>query len=413
MTNSFFASPLNDKEIIGLFGKIDNAFPQCTISFDVFTRRRGYNSEWEDLISKLSKSSGQSITRFVLTYGKYSFSYNRLHGKETPLSLITIGYNENANETPDELDFSIATLKLIGNPPPSSNSEKVLDSSAISYAKIESVLTGAVERFSDLQAEFAKETAKLRLEHESVLDGLKRELVEQREAQESSFAEERKKLEGEIDLKRQELENARKELDDRSNTHARRFIRTEMKEGIQRSLLESVYSEATLRQRWPIRFAYLVLIAAAAYLAYTSSALLNQTAFTSSFSWLIGVKASLTIISTLGLALLYLRWEIGWNNQQANYERTLASTRLDIDRASWIMESILEWNRETNTVMPQELTNALTRGLFDWDHQTEVHNSAADTLASAILGSASNLKLGPNGAEIDIRGKDLRKLENK
>jgi hypothetical protein len=105
---------------------------------------------------------------------------------------------------------------------------------------------------------------------------------------------------------------------------------------------------------------------------------------------------------------------VNWLSQQVHFERNLAATKIDIDRASWIAESLLEWNRESpNKDMPIELIQSFSRRLFDWDARTEDHQSAGDSLASAILGSAAKLHIGPTGADIDISKSGLNKLTKK
>ena len=99
-------------------------------------------------------------------------------------------------------------------------------------------------------------------------------------------------------------------------------------------------------------------------------------------------------------------------NQQASFERVLSSTKVDIDRASWVAESLLEWNRESpGREIPHELLLSFTRRLFDWDAKLEDNQSATDSLASAILGSASKLQIGPNGANIELDSKSIKKLD--
>lgn len=263
-----------------------------------------------------------------------------------------------------------------------------------------------------MQRSFHEKTEDLQAKHQSEIQKLTQDLENQKKnyAKEEKFK--RSQLEKEIQEKLNELEIAKKDLDDRSNTFVRRAIRSEIKDSIKESLSQSLFSTNTAAQRKPIKWAYTIFIALAAIFTAYSTYQLNSIASISNAAEgpLLIAKASIGGFTTIGLGLLYLKWETSWINQQSEFERILSATRVDIDRASWVVESILEWNRESDSPMPQDLTNALTRRLFDWDAKVEENQTTVDSLASAILGSAANVKIGKDGAELNLDSKSLKKL---
>ncbi|TWD58283.1 hypothetical protein FB480_1011048 [Agrobacterium vitis] len=397
---AFWAQPLNDREIIDLFDEISKKYPLTSGSFRVPTGGIDIKNVSAEQKKKIKNSNGYSILSFTIKIGTLNISYDRSNDKGSALSSVNISRDREGNQSDDEFDFTIDVLKRLGNPPIGGNNapNNSLDSHVI---KIETALAGSVEQFSSLQASFHEKNEELRSQHLEEIASLKLEITDERKA-----------FDAEMAARRDELEKAKKDLDDRSNTFVRRAIRTEIKENIKESLEASLFSKNTASQRTPVRFAYWIFIAmAAAFTAFSSYqiSLLSSLAATTGF--ILIVKASIGGFTTIGLALLYLKWETSWINQQADFERILSATRTDIDRASWVVESLLEWNREANTPMPAELLSALTRRLFDWDAKLEENQTTADSLASAILGSASNLKLGPNGAEVDIGSRGLKNLK--
>src|SRR5215208_5275799 len=90
----------------------------------------------------------------------------------------------------------------------------------------------------------------------------------------------------------------------------------------------------------------------------------------------------------------------------------IEAVQLDVERASWAAETALEWRREEGTPMPDALIQGVTRDLFKFQHRSSDPDlTAADQLASAILGTASSLNVDTGVAKIQLDRKDLRRLQ--
>lgn len=408
----FWAAPLNDREIIELFQKIREMFPTAAGNIRPVLTTIPIAEIDSETCQRIKKNNGYSIAYFSLSYGSTNISYNRQVETPSALARIEINGSDPNNSKPNEIEFSLTALKKLGHPPPGGQKTPEDTGYASNYIKVEAALAGAVDQFSELQRTFHEKNEELRSSNAAEIENLKSEVAEERRLFSERMRNEREALETEILTKRQELDQAKKNLDDRSNTFVRRAIRLEIKDSIKESLSASLYSKNTAEKRRPVRIAYWIFISAAilftAFSSYQISILPSLAAATGA---ILIIKATVGGFATIGLALLYLKWETTWINQQADFERILSATRTDIDRASWVVESLLEWNREAQAPMPNELLAALTRRLFDWDAKLEESQSPADSLASAILGSASNLKIGPNGAELDISNKGLKRLQ--
>ena len=78
---------------------------------------------------------------------------------------------------------------------------------------------------------------------------------------------------------------------------------------------------------------------------------------------------------------------------------------LDIERASWVVETALEWQHDSEREIPAELLDRLTTGLFA--EKGLPVTSEKNDLASRLVGASSklSLKLGDQGAiELDRKG---------
>ena len=84
-----------------------------------------------------------------------------------------------------------------------------------------------------------------------------------------------------------------------------------------------------------------------------------------------------------------------------------------MNRANWVIESCLEWRKVTDSVIPSDLLGSITRNLFTTETKTlDQVTHPADELASALMGSASSLKLNLNGNELEFNkpGKITNKI---
>ena len=116
----------------------------------------------------------------------------------------------------------------------------------------------------------------------------------------------------------------------------------------------------------------------------------------------------------IGSILFLIKWQNRWFEQHSTAEFHLKKLELDMERASWVVETALEWSSANATAvpMPNELLQSLTKNLFSEAKEDTVQLiHPADQLASALLGSASGIKLKTGNTEIQIDPKKLSKAE--
>lgn len=250
--------------------------------------------------------------------------------------------------------------------------------------------------------------------------------------------------------KEKELADKLKAIDDRNNTHVRREIRDRMLDDVKQRINQFGVSKTTENKRLPVFWGIFSLV-------FTFIFLLAWTGFeihsmnTQYFSMLESVRnisswgpekiksmglsaetiakasvsdvdrthifwlwARFTIFSAglAGTILYYIRWANRWAEQHISSEFQLQQFYIDVNRANWLIESCLEWRKETESQIPKDLLKSITHGLFT-NNQSEPERAIhpADELASALLGSASKLKLKVGENEIDFD--KPKKIENK
>jgi len=218
------------------------------------------------------------------------------------------------------------------------------------------------------------------------------------------------KLNSEYEEKSSALAEREKYLNDRDNTHVRRAIREEMKRKLQEHAKEFSLTKSTKQLRLPIHLIVVVsLLALAAYISFLSYKIDPA----NSASWVFLIKPALLTVAALGILTWYIRWMNRWFEQHADAEFYLKQFDLDIDRASLVVETAMEWKASQQADIPSSLLESLTRNLFvraERQDSNEMH--PADYLASAILGNASRARLKFGNAELDYSKGALKKAAN-
>ncbi len=270
---------------------------------------------------------------------------------------------------------------------------------------------------------------------------------------EAAFVARQQEADSELEGRKAELENQAEalkkraaELDDSDNTFARRKIRDGMLSDVTERVKNFDVSEATRRSRTPVLMGMYLLVGVFLALMLLTGIELTQTRESQGTAMSIAagiketaapaiaasaarspnpelaatlmhdvsnerialwIRLSLLTIGLVGSLIFYIRWQSRWAEQFATTEQSLKQFHLDVNRANWVVETCLEWQKETESQIPSTLVESLTRGLFTKDDPSPQALHPADELASALMGSASKLSLavGDNRLEFDKPGK--------
>lgn len=301
--------------------------------------------------------------------------------------------------------------------------------------RLELLNTELIQTTTELQSKLLDDARRKAEQNDAIL-------LEKIEQNTTAFREKEQLLENEKDA----LRTREAELDNRGNTHARRELRSNMLEEVKARVAAFGVSSATVNKRKPVQLGILLLLitlmifaglAVSELLSFSSAkeilyrTNINQpqfsdaagyTAYADNISKLASIRypeshyytilARITILTTLiGATLLfYIKWLNKWAQHHADQEFQLQRFQLDISRANWFIETCLEWKKETDSDIPTELIDKMTKGLFlpDQDNSGAVLHPA-DELASALFGSASKIKMKIGENEIEINPKKIPK----
>lgn len=287
-----------------------------------------------------------------------------------------------------------------------------IGSNSPEQTQLEAIHTATLERLESLNESLIRETHTYRTK-------IDEEYLERKKEIEDKYKQDAKLLKGKfseksdkLDLEKAELENLRNSLDDRNNTHARREIRKDILKEIKNRQEKFELTTGTNRLRKPIFIAMLGLITVFVVFGIVSIFEFYELIKGTDYNKIILVAAK-QLAYSVGVicSILYLiRWQNRWFEQHATSEFQLKQFELDMERASWLVETSLEWKDAKGTAIPAELLDSLSKNLFS-DKNTKVKTlqHPADQLASALMGSASAVKLKTGDSSIEIDPKKLAK----
>lgn len=442
---------LNDSQIAAALTALSEEFGGFSMGIQVLDAGLGSvtfpeaaNEHWRNLLAH----NGDLINHFGGTINGVSIGYYRggLQGQSFEKSPIfdditidTQGFD------PQRLDIAARCLQLfrpVQLPRPSDpiallDSQRAIQESTFGRLErqLEQVFSQTIELRGQLDEQVRQREA-----------ALQKQFDERTAIAETEQATSKKKLEQEQEA----LDARRKQLDDSDNTFARRQIRDRMLGDVASRVQNFGVSATTSAARRPVAFGMSVLAAFLLMLFLWTAAELWETRASAVVSTsrsinvastpAAGITAAvpptsasqakvevqipsayptnsgslpnerlmlwvrLTLVS-LGFAasvIYYIKWQNQWAGTFASTEQALQQFHIDVNRANWVVETCLEWRKETQSDLPAPLVESLTRGLFAGrDSQTQVLHPA-DELASALMGSASKLSLDLGGSKVEI-----------
>ena len=389
-----------------------------------------HQKQWELILS----NNQMLITEisFTVLGGNFRIAFSR-GGRNVPKSPIYdevyFVYNEQGGEPSEIKRLELVTYfgKEFRAFDPKRTDVKSDTPEIVSTAALhESMLS----RLEQLNEELIVKTSKARHDLEQTYANKKLELeVEIREEKELIYRQQNEALRV-LKRREEELDKQKKAIDDRGNTHARRELRNNMLSDVKSRIEQFGVSKATQNKRTPIALiliATLLLLGSVIYSnlgeihylllpAVSAGADTDRVvAANSKLLYILLARISFMTLAFTATAIYFVRWQNRWAEQHSSAEFQLQQFYIDVNRANWIIESGLEWKKETETEMPEAILSSVTRNLFKATDDVSQPVHPADELASALLGSASKLKIksGENEMEFDNPSKIGKEAERR
>ena len=268
-----------------------------------------------------------------------------------------------------------------------------------------------LSRLEELTRKLVEETHDYRLRLDAEMADHQRKLT-------SSFDEKSRALEAKqeeriaaLEEREGDLDKRRRELDDRSARHARREQSRALQQKISARSEKFTLTPDTRRKRRPIHWIFgLLLLVSGGVVA--RSLFFPVTATEGVALYLELGRLPLGVLGFALTAVFYIRWNDLWFRQHADQEFRLQQLALDVDRAGYATEMLLEWQEEKGGEMPAVLVDRLTTGLFT--DQTTVARARHPTedVTAALLKVSSGVRVdAPGIGELTLTGRDIRKLD--
>jgi hypothetical protein len=271
------------------------------------------------------------------------------------------------------------------------------------------------DRFSDLNAEAEARRSEVDREHHE----RQLEFEAHMREREAELGARQAELEALHTARMEELEALKKTLDDRDHMHARRSLREAITEDIQDKLAKALIPRTSLLYRLAVLFAVVCGAATSGWFALYaygdfSAMLAAQTAMESEPSWaqsvttwMLFAKGSLGSLAALGFILYAINWLRKSYNDDLRAHRDLERYAIDLNRASWAIETILEANSKEGVQIPEIMIEGVSRNLFGTQEQKA--DAKSDAIAELLRASA-RAKIGPGGAEFELGRRGAKKL---
>ena len=268
-----------------------------------------------------------------------------------------------------------------------------------------------LSRLESLTQKLVQETHDYRLR-------LDQEVVEHKQSLTASFDKTKQELQAtherrsaDLEAREQNLESRRQELDDRSARHARREQSQALQKKISERSTRFGLTTDTRKKRWPIHGIFALLLAVSGG-AIARSLLFPQAPEHEVLFWLEAARLPVGVLGFGLTAVFYIRWHDRWFRQHADQEFRLQQLALDVDRAGYATEMLLEWQESQRGEMPAVMLDRLTAGLFTDQTTAARARHPAEDVTSALLKASSRVSVDvPGIGEVTFTGRGLRKLD--
>lgn len=435
---SYELLPVNDETALrGIADSLGAAFGEVSsVTFRLTSEQSGvqhtYDSKSEDAASGLPMAgkshfvgwaqaiaTGPANTSIRLTYDR------RVRAGFDQITVVAIGSDQHP-KIPLK-DATLVANSLASMLPPTDWQVTMRGLLGDKHAALEAQRARDLDSLRDFTEKIAQETGSLFVKREAeYLDRVRRlekesdetetrlhELHMQRIAQlDRQMDIDRARLQANYDAKLADLQKREadlatqvRELDDRDAKHARRGIRSEMKQAFKSGGWAKL-TDDTKKMRLPLHALFITLST-----IFLSGSLWTATHVPDQADGVV-LGWSLVRSALLGLAfgttaLFYIRWLNNWFERHAAEELRLKRLELDIDRASWVVETMLDASSEGEGRVTPELIDRLTRGLFAEQAAPAAAQHPVDQLAT-LLRAAANIDVQlPGGSKIGFDKKGL------
>lgn len=276
---------------------------------------------------------------------------------------------------------------------------------------VRSVLTTEIAALAEMHRQMTEEVLARDQSREAHFDGLRKKFEADIAEREDTL---RKKTEADtakVNELHDELAAKQRELDDRDHMHVRR----ELRQFITTEVLDKVRPQATGFLFFSVLGTSIVISLLAAWFSFASFQLYEPEvpAFQGSSVnyWLIGSVLARVILASfvsLGFLIFAVRWMRTRYVEQERLKTEFERYALDINRASWAIETIMEVGQREGQQLPREWIEGVCRGLFSKSDDKDQDTTSLEALG-ALLNVTGRAEIGTDGTKFELERRGLRR----
>lgn len=284
-------------------------------------------------------------------------------------------------------------------------------------------MAGLAGQYKEMLAGLADERAKFREESEEERKFARQEYAVAQNRLEVAGEDQRKEFdaykqeeEGRLQQQREELDRREQDLDNRQHMHARRELRERISDDFKARVVKPVVSRAAFRMRWLVFGLTLAAGVGIGVFGIESFGELTATGGNEAAPGWLTITHAVRSVVLIALAVGFVAYAISWLRaiylDDVRAERRYEKYGYDIDRASFVIETIMEVGDKENMQVPDAWTDGVCRNLFEDNADRSPDNNPNHALA-ALFETISGAKFGPDGAELSMGRRDARRFAKK
>lgn len=280
----------------------------------------------------------------------------------------------------------------------------------------------ALTQMSEVSSNLISSLADARREQEARLAEALAKIDVHREEVESELEARRKDLAEIAEVNRAALDERESNLENARARDARRKLRNNITDDVKEKLDGRLGDKETSQLNWLVVFLAMVVVTLCLGLSLYSFQQFaefrtdaNDVAVKTDIWFNVAILIRGTLSFVTGIAFAY--WLL--NHLRSRAEQTLARRdrlerfSLDIDRASWVIETVMEFKEDEEGVtnVPSPWLTGATTGLFsEANAGSDIPENDSLSALSELLASGASLSLGNGGAELKLDPKASKKV---
>ncbi|MDO5895834.1 hypothetical protein [Agrobacterium sp. Azo12] len=419
MTDLYVAK-LPDRAIISLLVELKETFGTSSLNIDI-----GGITLQEDGYEKIIQTKG--ATYFIKSFTWYSdptkfmigMDRGTVHNGLNPAYYDFISFSPQSGHAQlDDVLIADAILKKHVSFP------KVNDARELAKDTI-GIIDRETAALSQLHVAMLENAEELRAKYESDAALRRQQFEEQQLTAEEDIRRREAEALDRIKTEQVALDERFKQFDQSDHMFARRKQREEISAQVQDFLVRPQGSISTQLKFTMLVGAVILASGAAGYFAYETFlefiSLLSREPANPSISpaipdrtyliWFLGVRGGILSATCIGFALYLINMVRKSHDEELEYQHQLRRYGMDINRASWVIETAMEMTTKEGAALPERWIEGACAGLFQVDDKKDAEVSSLAALG-AVMGLGPEVTVGPNGASFKIPSKGAKKAAN-